>query len=183
MLEFDAGVIGRELPVGLGVVGISIILPSCDFVGLFAGNAAVGLNWLAHPLLGDRVITDLIAAAAPATGLKVCRELDPTALPKAAPPRTKKWQPQHPTRGFSPPVECYDRSLKPCNPNAAIVSRQALSSNTKRPIDWPPAWVKANPPRSSRTCEHRTILAGPGPDAGGELKFCDTRAISPNQRS
>jgi hypothetical protein len=84
MLEFDAGVIGRELPVGLGVVGISIILPSCDFVGLFAGDAAVGLNWLAHPLLGDRVIADLIAAAAPATGLKVCRELDPNSTPKGS---------------------------------------------------------------------------------------------------
>jgi hypothetical protein len=95
-------------------------------------------------------------------------------------------QPQHPTRGFSRPVECCDRSLKPCNPNAAIVSRQALSLILlllQRPIDWPPAWVKANPPRSSRTCEHRTILAGPGLGAGVELKFCDTRAISPNQRS
>jgi hypothetical protein len=30
---------------------------------------------------------------------------------------------------------------------------------------------------------HRTILAGTGPGAGGALKFCDTRAVSPYQRS
>ena len=34
---------GSELPVGLGVVGISIIFPGCDFVdeGLFIRNAAI----------------------------------------------------------------------------------------------------------------------------------------------
>jgi hypothetical protein len=30
MLEFDASVIGRELPVGFGVVGIAVGLPSGD---------------------------------------------------------------------------------------------------------------------------------------------------------
>jgi hypothetical protein len=43
--------------------------------------------------------------------------------------------------------------------------------------------VKANPPSCTRLCEYRTILAGRSQGAGGELKFCDTRAISPNQRS
>jgi hypothetical protein len=43
MLEFDTGVRCGELPVGLGVGDISIILPSRDFVdeGLFVGNAAI----------------------------------------------------------------------------------------------------------------------------------------------
>src|ERR1700737_3611712 len=43
MLEFNASVRCGELPVGLGVVGVSILLPSCDFVdeGLFAGDAAI----------------------------------------------------------------------------------------------------------------------------------------------
>jgi hypothetical protein len=31
MLEFDAGGIGRELPVGFGVMDIAISLPSSDF--------------------------------------------------------------------------------------------------------------------------------------------------------
>ena len=43
MLEFDACVGGGELPVGLGVVGIAVVLPSGDFLdeGLFVGNPAV----------------------------------------------------------------------------------------------------------------------------------------------
>jgi hypothetical protein len=43
MLEFDTGVRCGELPVGLGVDDISIVLPSRDFVdeGLFSGNAAI----------------------------------------------------------------------------------------------------------------------------------------------
>ena len=43
MLEFDTCVWGREVPVGLGVVGIAVVLPSGDFVdeGLFVGNATV----------------------------------------------------------------------------------------------------------------------------------------------
>ena len=43
MLEFDASVRGGEVPVGLGVVGIAVMLPSGDFVdeGLLVGNAAV----------------------------------------------------------------------------------------------------------------------------------------------
>jgi hypothetical protein len=32
MLEFDAGVIGRELPVGFGVMGVAVSLPSGDLV-------------------------------------------------------------------------------------------------------------------------------------------------------
>src|SRR5271157_6661895 len=43
MLEFDTCVDCGELPIGLGEVGISIILPSCDFVdeGLFVWDAAI----------------------------------------------------------------------------------------------------------------------------------------------
>src|ERR1700675_727040 len=43
MLEFDACVGGGELPVGLGVVGIAVVLPSGDFLdeGLSVWNAAV----------------------------------------------------------------------------------------------------------------------------------------------
>src|SRR5580658_11229082 len=43
MLEFDAGVIGRELPVGFGVMGIAVSLPSGDLVDedLLVRNAAV----------------------------------------------------------------------------------------------------------------------------------------------
>ena len=43
MLRFDASIFGGELPVGLGVVGISVVLPSGDFLGegLFVGNPAV----------------------------------------------------------------------------------------------------------------------------------------------
>ena len=34
---------GGELPIGLGVVGIAVVLPSGDFLdeGLFVGNAAI----------------------------------------------------------------------------------------------------------------------------------------------
>jgi hypothetical protein len=43
VLEFDSSIVGRELPVGLGVVGISVVLPSGDLLGegLFVGNPAV----------------------------------------------------------------------------------------------------------------------------------------------
>ena len=43
MLELDPRVGGGELPVGVGVVGVSIILPSCDFVDerLFVWEAAI----------------------------------------------------------------------------------------------------------------------------------------------
>jgi hypothetical protein len=43
MLEFEASIFGGELPVGLGVVGIAIVLPGGDFVdeGLFVGDAAI----------------------------------------------------------------------------------------------------------------------------------------------
>ena len=32
MLKFDASIFGGELPVGLGVVGIAVVLPGGDFV-------------------------------------------------------------------------------------------------------------------------------------------------------
>jgi hypothetical protein len=43
VLELDAGGWGGEVPVGLGVIGISIVLPGGDFVdeGLLVGDAAV----------------------------------------------------------------------------------------------------------------------------------------------
>ena len=43
MFEFDACVGCCEVPIGLGVVGISVVLPGGDFVdqGLFVGDAAV----------------------------------------------------------------------------------------------------------------------------------------------
>src|SRR6266403_1847649 len=43
MLKFDASIFGGELPVGLGVVGIAVLLPGGDFVDedLFVGNAAI----------------------------------------------------------------------------------------------------------------------------------------------
>jgi hypothetical protein len=43
MLEFDAGVLGRELPVGFGVMGIAIRLPSGNLVDedLLVRDAAV----------------------------------------------------------------------------------------------------------------------------------------------
>ena len=31
MFEFNASIFGRELPVGLGVVGIAVVFPSGDF--------------------------------------------------------------------------------------------------------------------------------------------------------
>ena len=43
MLKFDASIFGGELPVGLGVVCIAVVLPGGNFVDedLFVGNAAV----------------------------------------------------------------------------------------------------------------------------------------------
>jgi hypothetical protein len=43
MLEFDASVWGCEVPIGLGVIGVAVVLPGGDFLdeGLFVGNAAV----------------------------------------------------------------------------------------------------------------------------------------------
>ena len=43
MLQFDASVGRCEVPVGLGVIGISLLLPGGDFVdeGLFVGDAAI----------------------------------------------------------------------------------------------------------------------------------------------
>jgi hypothetical protein len=41
--ELDAGVCGSELPIGFGVIGVSISLPCGDFAGqsLLVGDAAV----------------------------------------------------------------------------------------------------------------------------------------------
>ena len=43
MLKFDASIFGSELPVGLGVFGIAVMLPGGDFVDedLFVGNVAI----------------------------------------------------------------------------------------------------------------------------------------------
>jgi hypothetical protein len=43
MLEFDACIGRREVPIGLGVIGIAVVLPSGNFVdeGLVVGYAAV----------------------------------------------------------------------------------------------------------------------------------------------
>ena len=43
MLKFDASIFGGELPVGLGVVGVAVVLLGGNFVDedLFVGNAAV----------------------------------------------------------------------------------------------------------------------------------------------
>jgi hypothetical protein len=43
MPELDASFGRCEVPVGLGVIGISLLLPSRDFVdeGLLVGNAAI----------------------------------------------------------------------------------------------------------------------------------------------
>ena len=43
MLEFNPSIGCGELPVGLGVIGIAIVLPSCNFVyqGLLVRNAAI----------------------------------------------------------------------------------------------------------------------------------------------
>ena len=42
MLKFEARIFGGELPIGLGVIGIAVVLPRGDFLdeGLFVGNAA-----------------------------------------------------------------------------------------------------------------------------------------------
>jgi hypothetical protein len=43
MFKFGASIFGGELPIGLGVVGIAVVLPGGDFLdeGLFVGNAAI----------------------------------------------------------------------------------------------------------------------------------------------
>jgi hypothetical protein len=43
MLKFDASIFSGELPVGLGVVGIAVVLPGGDFVeeDLSVGNTAI----------------------------------------------------------------------------------------------------------------------------------------------
>ena len=43
MLEFNPSIGCGELPVGLGVIGIAIVLPSCNFVyqGLLVRDAAI----------------------------------------------------------------------------------------------------------------------------------------------
>src|ERR1700676_5719772 len=58
MLKFDACVGGCEVPVGLGVVGIAVVLPGSDFVdeGWFVGDAAVEALGRQDPKLGFRQI-------------------------------------------------------------------------------------------------------------------------------
>jgi hypothetical protein len=43
VLEFDTGVVGGEVPVGLGVIGVAVVLPGGDLVSecLLVGDAAV----------------------------------------------------------------------------------------------------------------------------------------------
>ena len=43
MLEFDASIFCGELPVSLGVAGITVVLPGVDFLdeSCFVGNAAI----------------------------------------------------------------------------------------------------------------------------------------------
>jgi len=43
VLELDASVWGCEVPIGLGVIGIAVLLPSGDFLDedLFVGDAAI----------------------------------------------------------------------------------------------------------------------------------------------
>ena len=43
MLEFDAGVLGRELPISVGMLGIAVSLPCAELVqeDLLVGDAAV----------------------------------------------------------------------------------------------------------------------------------------------
>ena len=43
MLEFDAGIFGCEVPIGFGVVTITVALPGGDFLdeGLPVGDAAI----------------------------------------------------------------------------------------------------------------------------------------------
>jgi hypothetical protein len=56
--EFDTCIGSREVPVGLGVGGISVVLPSSDFLDevLFVGNPAVeALGWK-HAEFGLRQI-------------------------------------------------------------------------------------------------------------------------------
>ncbi len=59
MLEFDACVGCSEVPVGLGAVGITAVLPGGDFLdeGLLVGNPAV-------EALGEANYSDDLAAAA-----------------------------------------------------------------------------------------------------------------------
>ena len=61
MLEFNAGVAGGELPIGLGVVGVSIVLPSCDFVdeGLFVRDTPIEALGRKDAELGFRHIEPL----------------------------------------------------------------------------------------------------------------------------
>jgi hypothetical protein len=43
VFEFDAGVRGCEMPICLGMIGIAVLLPGCDFVDedLFVRDSAV----------------------------------------------------------------------------------------------------------------------------------------------
>ena len=42
-VKFEARILGGELPIGLGVIGIAVVLPRGDLLdeGLFVGSAAI----------------------------------------------------------------------------------------------------------------------------------------------
>ena len=52
MLEFNAGIVCCELPIGFGVVFVAVFFPSRDFFdeGLRVGNAAVEAFGFGRPL-------------------------------------------------------------------------------------------------------------------------------------
>jgi len=58
VVEFDTGVWGCEVPIGLGVFGIAIVLPGLDFVDedLYVGDAAVEALRRKDPEFGLREI-------------------------------------------------------------------------------------------------------------------------------
>ncbi len=56
MFEFDAGLRCCEVPVGLGVIGISLVFPGIDLVdeGLLVGDAAIEAFRAPPPVSGSR---------------------------------------------------------------------------------------------------------------------------------
>ena len=43
MLKFNASIVGCELPIGFGVVGVALSFPCCDlgFQSMFVGDTAI----------------------------------------------------------------------------------------------------------------------------------------------
>jgi hypothetical protein len=114
MLEFDSGVIGRELPVGFGVMGIAISLPCGDLVDqdLLVRDAAV-------------------EALRRENGEFGFRHIEPTAMLW----RVMPFEPLDETSCF-----VWRKSLAPVAPassGAAAVRRQAvvLMSRPGKPVD------------------------------------------------